>query len=76
MTLGIATTATCLLEFMQLWTSDWLTQIRGTRFGVALLGNGFTWSDFPSYFMGGVISFLILQVVARSTGPAREEFAD
>jgi hypothetical protein len=55
-----ATTFTCFLEFMQLWKPDWLTQLRGTRFGAALLGSGFTWSDFPPYFIGGALGYSIL----------------
>ena len=58
---------TCLLEFMQLWKPPWLTQIRATRFGAALLGSGFTWSDFPPYFIGGVVGYLILMLVSHFT---------
>lgn len=57
---------TCLLEFLQLWKPDWLMQIRGTRFGAALLGSGFDWNDFPPYFMGAALGAIVL--VALSTG--------
>jgi hypothetical protein len=63
----LATTVTCALEFMQLWKPQWLTQFRATRFGAALLGSGFTWSDFPPYFIGGAMGYLILIVVTRCT---------
>lgn len=61
-----ATTITCLLEFMQLWKPETLTRIRATSFGAGLLGSGFTWSDFPPYFLGGLVGYLILTLVARS----------
>lgn len=52
---GIALTvffATCLLEFLQLWQPDWLQAIRATLPGRLVLGNSFTWSDFPYYAIG------------------------
>ena len=61
----LATAGTCLLEFMQLWQPSWLMQLRATRIGAALLGSGFSWSDFPPYFIGGVIGFLGLSLVYR-----------
>ncbi len=57
--LGV-TAVTCLLEFLQLWKPPWLMEIRATRFGAALLGSGFTWADFPPYFIGGVLGVLVL----------------
>lgn len=44
--------ATCLLEFLQLWQPDWLQAIRATLPGRLVLGNTFTWGDFPYYVMG------------------------
>lgn len=58
-----ATLATSLLEFLQLWQPHWLMQFRATKFGAALLGSGFTWADFPPYFMGGAIGYLLLILV-------------
>lgn len=56
----LAVLGTCLLEFLQLWQPAWLTSFRGTRFGAALLGNQFSWQDFPPYFYGGLLSYLVL----------------
>ena len=58
------TTCTCLLEFMQLWQPEWLMRIRATTVGAALLGSGFSWSDFPPYFLGGALGYVILMFVA------------
>ena len=60
------TTFTCILEFMQLWKPPWLMELRATRLGAALLGSGFTWHDFPPYFIGGVIGYLMLMLVCRA----------
>lgn len=54
------TLVTCGLEFLQLWQPPWLMQSRATRFGAALLGNGFTWADFPPYLLGGVLAYAML----------------
>lgn len=59
-----AVSFTCLLEVLQLWKPDWLTRIRSTPFGAALLGSGFDWHDFLPYFIGGVIGFLVFTRVA------------
>ena len=66
----LVTLSTCLLEFMQLWKAPWLLQIRATRFGAALLGSGFTWSDIPPYFVGGVVGGLILMFLSRGSRDA------
>ena len=57
------TAFTCVLEFLQLWQPVWLMNIRATRFGAALLGSGFSWHDFPPYFIGGVLGALLLWVI-------------
>jgi uncharacterized protein DUF2809 len=66
----VVTASTCLLEFMQLWKPAWLMQVRATRFGAALLGSGFTWSDLPPYFIGGVVGGLILVLISRGSRKA------
>jgi len=37
----VVTLATCGLELLQLWQPPWLTEIRSTKFGAALLGTTF-----------------------------------
>lgn len=51
---------TCFLEVAQLWNPEPLASFRRTRFGAALLGSTFVWGDFPPYFMGGVIGWMVL----------------
>lgn len=46
--------ATCAVEFLQLWQPPFLQDIRATRAGRLLLGNTFSWKDFPYYFLGAV----------------------
>lgn len=65
-----ATLVTCLLEVMQLWKPPWLTQIRSTKLGAALLGSGFVWDDIPPYFIGGFVGYLILFVMVRGQEPS------
>ena len=61
----IAVLMTCALEVLQLWHPVWLDNIRATRFGAALLGSGFVWSDFPPYFIGGALGYLILMAAVK-----------
>lgn len=65
-----ATLVTCLLEVLQLWKPPWLTQIRSTTLGAALLGSGFVWDDIPPYFIGGFVGYLILIGMMRGEKPA------
>lgn len=53
--------ATCLLEFLQLWQPDWLQAIRATLPGRLVLGNTFTWGDFPYYVIGCLGGWLWLR---------------
>ncbi|NEQ21581.1 MAG: DUF2809 domain-containing protein [Microcoleus sp. SIO2G3] len=57
--------ATCALEFLQLWQSPLLQTMRATLPGRLILGNAFTWSDFPSYFIGSVLGWLWMRSCFR-----------
>jgi glycopeptide antibiotics resistance protein len=50
--------ATCGIEFLQLWKPSFLQAIRATLPGMLVLGNNFSWSDFPSYFVGSFLGWL------------------
>ncbi|MEM9119605.1 MAG: DUF2809 domain-containing protein [Cyanobacteria bacterium P01_F01_bin.56] len=52
---------TCVLEFLQLWQPDWLQAIRATLPGRLVLGNTFTWGDFPYYAIGCCLGWLWLR---------------
>ena len=58
-----ATLMTCGLELMQLWNPEPLASFRLTKFGAALLGSTFMWSDFPPYFLGGLCGYAALRLV-------------
>lgn len=53
-----------LIEVSQLYHSVWIDNIRNTRIGGLVLGQGFLWSDLISYFIGvatgAILEWLIL----------------
>lgn len=51
---------TCFLEFLQLWHPSFLETVRSGFIGRTILGNSFTWNDFPYYFAGSFLGFLWL----------------
>ncbi|MBC8175505.1 MAG: DUF2809 domain-containing protein [Candidatus Marinimicrobia bacterium] len=57
---------TCILEFMQLWHPQFLESIRSYFIGATLLGTSFTWWDFPYYFMGCGVGWLLMIVLQNS----------
>lgn len=63
--------ATCLLEFLQLWHPPLLESIRSNFFGRTILGNSFSWSDFPYYFIGSGLGWIWLDWV-RQTGKLKK----
>jgi hypothetical protein len=58
--------ATCVLEFLQLWHPLWLEKIRRTLAGRALLGTTFSWTDFPPYFAGALIGWILVRLHQRT----------
>ena len=62
---------TCSLEFLQLWHLHFLEIIRSNFIGRTILGNSFTWSDFPYYFIGSGIGFLWLRGLRYIHKPER-----
>jgi hypothetical protein len=59
---------TCLIEFVQLWQPPWLQNIRSCLLGAALLGTSFSWWDFPAYFVGAFLGWLLLRWIAAESG--------
>jgi len=55
--------ATCGLEFLQLWKPPVLQAIRATLPGRLVLGNTFSWSDFPSYGVGSLAGWLWVRLL-------------
>jgi len=60
---GWVTIVTCLVEVIQLWHPGWLEKVRATFLGATLLGNSFSWLDFPHYAAGFILSWLLLKVL-------------
>lgn len=59
---------TCVLELLQLWQPVWLQSIRATLVGRLVLGNTFTWTDFPAYFIGSGLGWIWLLLLRRKLG--------
>nr|WP_228011980.1 DUF2809 domain-containing protein [Flavobacterium hungaricum] len=47
------------IEFLQLYQSEWMVNLRKTFFGRYVLGQGFLWSDLAAYTFGITFAFLI-----------------
>ena len=56
---------TCILEFAQLLNNGFLEIIRSNFIGQTIFGNSFTWTDFPYYFIGSVLGYLILKKLEK-----------
>lgn len=56
-------TATCILEFLQLWHPPFLEWLRSFFLGRAILGSSFDWGDFPYYFLGAAIAWAVTVLV-------------
>jgi hypothetical protein len=63
---------TCALEFLQLWQLPVLELLREGFLGRTLLGDTFSWSDFPYYLIGSGLGWVWLtQLGPRAGTPAR-----
>ncbi len=61
----VVLTATCLLEFMQLWHPPFLEWLRSFFIGRTILGSYFDWTDFPYYFAGSRLGWLWLRGIGH-----------
>ncbi len=59
--------ATCALEFLQLWQPAFLQDLRSTLPGRLILGNTFTWTDFPAYWVGSYMGYGWASFLSRAT---------
>ncbi len=60
--------ATCAIEFLQLYQPDWLQAIRRTLPGRLILGNQFSWADFPPYLLGSLAGLGWVRAVRSGIG--------
>jgi hypothetical protein len=56
---------TCALELLQLWHPSWLQWLRSTWIGGSFFGTTFSWWDFPAYFVGCTLGWVVLRWLAR-----------
>ena len=56
---------TCILEFVQLLNNEFLEIIRSNFIGQTIIGNSFTWNDFPYYMIGSALGYFILNVIEK-----------
>jgi len=59
--------ATCGIEFLQLWHPPFLQAARATLAGRLVLGNTFSWADFPAYVVGSSLGWLWVWYLRRTT---------
>jgi hypothetical protein len=64
--------ATCGLEFLQLWQPPFLQAMRATLPGRLVLGNTFSWLDFPAYVVGSSLGWVCLRWLHRKGLGSRE----
>lgn len=57
----IVFTVTCVLEFLQLWHPAFLESIRSNFIGQTLIGTSFSKLDFLHYFIGFIVSLVVLK---------------
>lgn len=58
--------ATCGLEFLQLWQPTFLQALRATIPGRLVLGNTFSWTDFPPYIIGSVLGYVWVRFLSKA----------
>ena len=58
---------TCALEFTQLWKPEFLEIMRENFIIRTVIGNSFTWSDFPYYLIGSLAGFAMMEMIKRKT---------
>ena len=59
--------ASCAIEFLQLWKPPFLQAFRATLPGRLVLGNTFSWSDFPPYFVGSFLGWAWVKALRQWT---------
>lgn len=60
--------ATCALEVLQLWQPPFLQALRSTLPGRLVLGNTFSWADFPAYALGCWVGYGWAVLLRRAVG--------
>ena len=61
----IVFTVTCILEFLQLWHPAFLESVRNNFIGQTLIGTSFSRLDFLHYFIGFLVSLVVLKYLRK-----------
>lgn len=56
-----------VIEFSQLYQSDWINTIRTTTLGALILGSGFLWTDLGCYIIGVGLGLAIDRILPKNT---------
>ena len=56
---------TCIIELLQLWQPAFLMHLRSTFIGRTILGTSFSPFDFLHYFLGFILSIVLLKFITR-----------
>lgn len=59
------------IELSQLLTWPWLQQLRATRIGALLLGQGFVFADLPAYALGALLGLGLDHIFLRGSTRGR-----
>ncbi len=54
-----------IIEFSQLYQSDWINTVRATTIGALVLGSGFLWTDLVCYIIGVCMGFAMDNILSR-----------
>lgn len=74
MVAGAAFLGSALIEFGQCLQWPWLVELRATRFGALVLGQGFQWADLGAYAVGACLAMAFDEAMccrARPVLPSR-----
>jgi hypothetical protein len=73
LTVAVVLIVTCIVEFLQLWHPSFLEWLRRFFIGRVVLGTGFTWTDFPYYFIGALLGWFWMRRLpnSRTRGQSR-----
>jgi len=56
---------TCALEFTQFWKPEFLEIMRENFLVRTVIGNSFSWSDFPYYLIGSLAGLALMEMIKR-----------
>ena len=67
---AVAFALAALVELSQCLRYGWLTELRATRLGRLVLGQGFQWQDLVAYAAGALLGGCVLAIGRRRAPPS------